>query len=527
MAKLVVTAGEIDQREFRFDGDIVIGRSSDCDVRIPRPSISRHHAKIRLTHGRYYITDLKAPHGIILNGTRVRKSELRDGDRIQLGDCELAFQLSEDSVLPQSEVHADTGATIISSLDTRKPVSGESDLADTAKVRQLKTYLKILQEVAETACGTLEIDGLLKRILEQLLRVFPHATHAQAVLLDMPEAGNTLHLATSREGQSSTNVKISATLLNLAIHDRKAVLAADAAEDDRFRGAASIVGQSLCSIMCSPLIVGDKALGAIQVDTTSSATPFRMDDLRLLATVAGQMAVAAESARLHHELMAKERLAAVGETISSLVHCIKNVLNALQGGAYILDLGIKKQDSEKTGKGWEMVKRNTDFMLDLTKDMLAYCKKEVIHREPADLAELLNNTMLMIQQSASQKGIDASLTFNTELPEVEIDPTGMKRVVLNLLTNAVEACSEGEQVKLIAGVVEAEQKILMTIQDTGPGIPEEIRERLFEPFFTTKGSHGTGLGLALVKKVISDHGGNVEVESEVGKGTAFHISLPL
>ena len=135
--------------------------------------------------------------------------------------------------------------------------------------------------------------------------------------------------------------------------------------------------------------------------------------------------------------------------------------------------------------------------------------------------------MLMIQQSASQKGIDASLTFNTELPEVEIDPTGMKRVVLNLLTNAVEACSEGEQVKLIAGVVEAEQKILMTIQDTGPGIPEEIRERLFEPFFTTKGSHGTGLGLALVKKVISDHGGNVEVESEVGKGTAFHISLPL
>ena len=255
--------------------------------------------------------------------------------------------------------------------------------------------------------------------------------------------------------------------------------------------------------------------------------PFTTDDLQLLVTVASQVAVAAENARLHRELVIQQRLAAVGQIISSLAHCIKNVINGLKGGAYILDIGVKKQDPEKTEKGWEMVKRNTDFMFVLVKDMLTYCRKENPVRQPADLAALLQDTVLMIQETAAQKGVTTDLTVDEEMPQLSIDATAIKRVVLNLVTNAVEACHDGGHVSVTASLEDAGEQIHISVQDDGHGISEEVKEHLFEPLFTTKGSRGTGLGLALVHKAVQEHRGRVEVDSEVGRGTTFHIHLPV
>jgi len=528
MARLVVTGGDLDCREFPIQRDVIMGRALDCDIRIPRPWVSRQHASIQCAHGRYRITDLHTTHGTLVNERKIRKHELRDGDKIRLGDCELTFMLRDGAVARETGLDMpEDGATVISAFDSRTPSSVESDVADSAKVKQMKTHLKILQEVAETACGTLDIEALLKSSLDQLLRVFPQATHAHAVLIDLPEVGKELCLSVARGGQSSEDVKMSGTLFKLATNERKALLAGDTSSDDRLSGAASIVGLSLRSMMCSPLIIADKVLGAIQVDTTSAVQPFSTDDLRLLATVAGQMAVAAESARLHHELMAKERLAAMGETISNLAHCIKNVLNALQGGAYILDIGIKRDESEKITKGWDIVKRNTDFMLQLAKDMLAYCKKEVVQRQPVDMAELLNNAMLMIQENAARKNVQASVDLQDGIPMLAVDATSMTRVIMNLLTNAVEACAEGQKVKLTAAVDKSRGQLVISVEDTGPGMPDNVKDNLFTPFFTTKGSRGTGLGLSLVKKVVDSHRGSIVVESEVGVGTTFRIHLPL
>ena len=528
MARLVVTGGDLDCREFPIHRDVVIGRAIDCDIQIPRPWISRQHARIQCAPGRYRITDLRTTHGTLVNERKIKKHELRDGDKIRLGDCELTFMLRDGVVAKETRLDMpDDGATVISSFDSRTSSSTESDVADSAKVKEMKTHLKILQEVAETACRTLDIEALLKNILDQLLKVFPQATHAHAVLLDLPEVGKDLCLSAARGGKSSEGVKMSGTLFKVATNERQAVLAGDTSSDDRLSDAASIVGLSLRSMMCSPLIIADKVLGAIQVDTTSAVHPFSTDDLHLLATVAGQMAVSAESARLHHELVAKERLAAMGETISNLAHCIKNVLNALQGGAYILDLGIKRDESAKIAKGWDIVKRNTDFMLQLAKDMLAYCKKEVVQRQPVDMTELLDSAMLMVKENAAQQNVEASTDLEGKIPMLAVDATSMMRVIMNLLTNAIEACAEGQKVKLAAAVDESKDHLVISVEDTGPGMPDNVKENLFTPFFTTKGSRGTGLGLTLVKKVVDGHRGSIVVESKVGVGTTFRICLPM
>ena len=239
------------------------------------------------------------------------------------------------------------------------------------------------------------------------------------------------------------------------------------------------------------------------------------------------MAVAVENARLHRDLMAQQRLAAVGQAVSGIAHCIKNALNGLQGGSYILDLGLKKEDTERVEKGWSMVKRNAAFMSDMVRDMLAYCRKAPPKREPTDVAALMGDTLAMVEETAAQQGVETALVAPVALPQAALDATGIKRVVLNLLTNAIEATDAGGRVTIGVTADESGRAVVVTVQDTGGGMPPEVQEHLFEPFFTTKGSRGTGLGLALVKKVIDEHRGQVAVESVAGEGTTFRIALPV
>ncbi len=528
MAKLVVICDEIGRRQFTLEGDALIGRSPQCAVAIRGPLVSRQHAKITLANGNYFIEDLGSSNGTTLNGNRVEKTQLRDRDRIMLGDCELTFLLDDTETLAEPDLLLDnTDATVYSTVDIGITPTADSGPADSTMATKLKTHLKTLQEVAQTSCGTLVTRTLVERILRQLLRVYPQADHAHAVLLGFAEPYGDLRLSAAPRGEKPPDVGMSRTLLDIATRERKAVLAGDVDSVKRLKRAQSIMAQRLRSMMCCPLVTGPRTLGAIQVDTASVGRPFTTDDLKLLVAIARQVAVAAENARLHREVVTQQRLAAVGQAVSSLAHCMKNVFNNVQGGSYILDLGLKKQDSEKISKGWDMVKRNNDFLAELVRDMLTYCRKGAPERERTDVGELLNYTVLMVQESASQKGVEASLALNGELPQIDIDQTGMKRAVLNLLGNAVEACSKGDHVKVTAGMDEAGKQLRITVEDDGPGIPPEVSKHLFEPFFTTKGSRGTGLGLALVQKVVEEHKGRVEVESEPGRGTTFHISIPV
>lgn len=526
VAKLAVIRGQTDQREFLLGDETVLGRSPDCEVTIPGPFSSRQHARITHADGSYYIEDLGSANGTVVNGFDVARAELQDGDWISIGDCQLTFLLDENYVPPQEALLLDDAMpTVVDLLDVEEPV-GREETGDSSVAASLKARLDVLKQVAERSCGALEIGRLVELTLDELLQVYRQADHAHAVLPGFAEGGEELRLSVTRAGSEPAHVGMSRTLLSLATDQRKAVLAGDVRSDDQLRRAQSIVDQDLRSMMCSPVMMGARVLGALQVDTTDAMAPFSVDDLQLLVTIAGQVAVAAENSRLHQEVVAQQRLAAVGQAVSSIAHCIKNALNGLQGGSYILDVGLRKQDQDKVAKGWEMVKRNASFMSDMVRDMLAYCRKSAPRREPTDIGELLNETVLMVRESAAQNGVQVSLEVDAEAPAVAIDATGIKRVVLNLLTNAIEACSDAGRVNVTAQVIEGGRLLRIAVADDGPGLPAAVKEHLFEPFFTTKGSRGTGLGLPLVKKVVEEHHGRVEVQSEPGQGTAFYISIP-
>ncbi|MCD6101486.1 MAG: GHKL domain-containing protein, partial [Candidatus Cloacimonetes bacterium] len=255
---------------------------------------------------------------------------------------------------------------------------------------------------------------------------------------------------------------------------------------------------------------------------------FNNQDLMFLEAIADQSAIAIENAVLHKEIVKSERMAAIGQTVAGLAHCIKNVLNGIQGGSFIVDMGIKNKEDSRIQKGWDIVKKNNVFMQSLVLDMLSYSKERKPEYLLTDINVIVESVCNLMEQKAKEKGVIITWKPNPELTEVDIDPKGIKRCVLNLVSNAVDACEniKNAQINVTTEIISS-KNFKIDISDNGIGMPPEVQKKLFQVFFSTKGSKGTGLGLAVTHKIIKEHNGNIKVKSKLGKGTTFTIVLPI
>lgn len=253
-----------------------------------------------------------------------------------------------------------------------------------------------------------------------------------------------------------------------------------------------------------------------------------MANEKMLTVLATQAALVIENARLYEENLRQARLSALGQGIAGAAHCIKNILQGIDGGAYILERGIQQEDMESLNKGWDIMKRNTQIMEELVLDMLAYSRPREPEYESSDINKICTDVAELMREKAKEKNIDISLELQPDLGEVVLDPKGIYRCILNLVSNAVDACGKPKGIVEITTHVPGTDNCLeISVSDNGCGISEENLEDLFKVFFSTKGSKGTGLGLAVTQKIISEHEGNIKVESELDIGTKFIITLPL
>ncbi len=230
-------------------------------------------------------------------------------------------------------------------------------------------------------------------------------------------------------------------------------------------------------------------------------------------------------------LLEAERLAAVGETVAGLAHAIKNVATGLRGGAFVLEKGMELNNDKYLSQGWDMVKGDVGRMSNMALDLLNYAKEREPDYELCDPNEPVEEVFHLMLPHARECGVTVELNLDKRLRDAWLDPEGIHRCLLNLVTNAIDACRDTESSKRAGKVVLQSLKnkgyaVEYKVVDNGCGMDEETRARVFQSFFSTKGSRGTGLGLMITKKIIDEHGGVVEFESEEGKGTTFVIRLP-
>lgn len=238
-----------------------------------------------------------------------------------------------------------------------------------------------------------------------------------------------------------------------------------------------------------------------------------------------------EIKRLEKELVKSERLAAVGQTVAGLAHGIKNILHGLKGGSYLVDIGIKRDDTAKLKKGWDTIKRNIGRTSNLVMDLLSYSKEREPEFEACRPNEIVQDVYELIKDRARENQIEVVQDLDDTIGEVVMDPGIIHEVLLNLASNAVDACLFDEDLTKewsirIKTVKEAGDIIKFEVSDTGTGMDGAVLQKIFTSFFSTKGHRGTGLGLMVTQKLIEEHRGRIDVASELDKGTTFTVRLP-
>lgn len=327
----------------------------------------------------------------------------------------------------------------------------------------------------------------------------------------------------------SFRMKMGAGIMGWCAGHRETVIIDDAYTDPRFnREADRKTGFRTRSIIAVPMIRGEKLIGVVEAVNKNGDGVFTGHDAKVLSVLAAQSALIIENARLQQENLRQARLTAMGQGIAGAAHCIKNILSSIGGGEFILETGLKRQDFEKVEKGWDVMKRNTHIMKDLVLDMLTYSRDREPEKATTDLNRICSDIADLMSGKAGEREVKLSLDPGSGLEEIVIDPKGIYRCILNLVSNAIDACETSRGKVTISTVRNNDRRTAaVSVADNGCGIDKEDQEKLFTVFFSTKGSKGTGLGLAVTKKIIEEHGGTIGVMSETGKGTTFTITLPI
>jgi signal transduction histidine kinase/FixJ family two-component response regulator len=225
----------------------------------------------------------------------------------------------------------------------------------------------------------------------------------------------------------------------------------------------------------------------------------------------------------------QDHLSSLGLMIGSVSHGIKGLLTGLDGGMYLLDSGIAKKDDTKIQEGLDITKKMVSQIRNLVLDILFYAKERELKREQVHLQGFAEDIASVIAPKMEKQGIEFHLDFKSPLKQINMDPGFIQTALVNILENAIDACSEDKSKEIHRiefAVLQDKANTTFSVSDNGIGMKKEIRENMFELFFSAKGKQGTGLGLFITKKVVSQHGGTIQVESVKGKGTRVAVTLP-
>ena len=231
------------------------------------------------------------------------------------------------------------------------------------------------------------------------------------------------------------------------------------------------------------------------------------------------------------KLIESERLSAIGQTVAGLSHSIKNITSGLKGGVFVLEKGMDLEDMTYLKRGWGMVKGNLDRITQLSLDLLNYAKTGEIHYQVCDPNEPVADVVDLLRAQAEKDGIVLRLDLASNPQPFRFDPEGIHRCLLNIVTNAIDACKEdtsdkAEKAVAIRTVKRDGWGIEYLIEDNGCGMSTDIQQQIFRNFFTTKGVRGTGIGLMMTQNIVEKHHGEIDLQSQESLGTRFTIRIP-
>jgi signal transduction histidine kinase len=396
----------------------------------------------------------------------------------------------------------------------------------------LERHLDALYRVNKFMTAVGDLRQLLTSIMDESKAV-ADAEASALMLYDAATDELYFEIALGGAGDAIKEIRLKANqgIAGECATTRKPVVVDDCATDPRhFKKADESSKFQTRNIIAIPLIRGDKLIGVLEALNKRNGQAFSADDLKILRFMGDQAAIAIENALLVEANVQNARLAAMGQAVLSISHYIKNILTGMKGSVSLIEMGVKGSNMEMLNSALPIMKRSQAKITSLVQDMLTYSKERQPEYAETNVREMLEEIAQQQAEAARTAGCMLDVEIADDVPgKVLIDQTKIHDGVLNLAVNAVDAVrdSGGGRVTLAARLWSEDPSFFeIVVEDTGTGIPEHIQRKIFDAFFSTKGSKGTGLGLAVTKKVVEEHGGKLELHSTPGEGTTFIVRLP-
>jgi signal transduction histidine kinase/pSer/pThr/pTyr-binding forkhead associated (FHA) protein len=549
---LIVIKGTDEGKQFELTQPLLgVGRDATNPLRLHDTEVSRRHAEFRQSDNDYRLVDIGSANGTFVNNQLVKDALLRTGDHIQIGqtimvyssvrnESQVASNLAERISMisrPDVELSSAIIKTIAESEGSR--ILSRPEQAGTAWLKTSLANLGIMYETSQAVSHILDLDQLLAHILDLIFK----SIEADRGCIMLRAADGT-HFEPKavhwREGiNSDEKFAVSRTIMDYVLREKQGVLVSDASQDSRFNAGVSIVRFGIREVICVPMKGRHETLGVLYLDTYSNARElvfqnnatgkFTDDHLTLAIAIAHQAALAVEETRYHQAMVQAERLAAIGQTIAALSHHIKNILQGLRSGSEILKLGLGEKNDQLLQQGWKIVEKNQGKIYDLVMDMLSYSKEREPAIEDTNINQVVRDVLELVSGRAKEISARLETRLEDALPPVQVDPEGLHRALLNIVSNALDAVEERKnpQVGIVTSLDSDDTWVKIVVLDNGIGISAQKLADIFKPFVSTKGAKGTGLGLAVSRKIFREHGGDILVQSQPGRGSRFTLRLPI
>ncbi len=421
----------------------------------------------------------------------------------------------------------------------------------TQKERSLKkkdAQLTTWGELSHALIANFDLPRLLDLIVTTAMEV-TDAERGSVMLLDNEE-----HVLTIKAAKGIDEEVVKKTRLRLgegiagrvAFTGKPLLLTRDETEPARQLGGLRKRDDEINSAISVPLRIEDRIVGTLNVSETSRARQFREDDMRALTLFADQAALALEKAQLYRDsqrqlekllqvldelgrtqaqLVHSEKLASLGVLAGGVAHEINNPLMVILGRTelMLMDQGINSDMK----RNLETICNETERIARIVQNLLTFSRKSRQEKiESVELNDVIERTLALSEHQLTVGNVKVLKELDSSLPEIEANSGQLQQVLMNLIINAHHAMPDGGELTVRTGAI-PDERVFVEISDTGCGIGPEDINRIFDPFFTTKEEgKGTGLGLAVSRNIIENHGGDIGVRSAVGLGTTFRVILP-
>ncbi len=543
---------------------LVIGRHPEAEIRLQEPTMSARHAELVPIGSRVSIRDLESLNGTLLNGVRVVESMLRPGDQIEIGLVRIEVSVPSHSrthsvFTPTSEEEEFVaGQTVKIELDQLRCDRGE-DLDEDERILYLRDLFEALRSVDDPEGALAEARKVLNQAFRKA-RVFILRPDPDGEWLD-PDAGE-------------EERRPSQTFTSEAAKTASAILSTSLPDDQRFSAATSVRISGIETAIAAPASCDGQPVAVLYVDRLG-LPPFDRRDLNLLGIAANHVSAVLESVsrfaelrRKNQELQdARERLAelnrhleqrvrertaeleeraeqilrqsqeitrlaeAKDELLGIAAHDIRGPLTVIQGTVELLQLRSDNLDEETLKRSLNLVHGSARSLAQLLSELLdakaIEAGKVKLRKRPSTVQALLDAALPVARLAAEDKRIKLEIEAEEGLV-IDADPQRLGQAITNLLLNAIKFSKAGTKI-LLAGSRSADDRIDVIVQDHGVGIPKGELERIFGTFEQGKAGKqigGSGLGLMIARRVVELHGGTLSVNSQVGVGTRFVLSLP-